>query len=1193
MKILGLKFKNINSLAGEWEIRFDQPPLSDARLFAIVGPNGSGKSSILDALTLALYGETARLAHPESGIMSPMAEDSYSETIFAVGDDLYRSRWSVRKVDGVLAGPEMSFFALNGGEEQLEDRVVRVRERIAEVTGLDFKRFCCSILLAQGEYTAFLNALGSERAEILERIIGPEVAQELETSIRDRASTEGERLLRLKETAESFSFPDKARQEEARREREEVEEQLRETGRSLEELREIEGWLAQLDRLEGEASNAGEELALAGERHSEARKDLAKLERAASVRDLGEDVKALEALKAELDRARLLQEDASREGRETEARIAELEERLRQGGEALEAARNRLEERRGTLQEAELRDREIREESERFLELASGLENLERLRKEKQQSQSDAERRSAEMESRLREVRAQLGKLRADADLEGDVAEIDAALIRLATIRYKFEELHSRRTQIAASEGGGGKALVRAERAVEKARSGVERLAVRIGERKELLAGLVGEDGAEACAAGVASLREKLAAYGALAKIGEKLRALNEKGDPRSDLSQAVSEEESMRRSLDRERSELHSLADEIAFRDALSRLGADRATLKSGAPCPLCGALHHPYVDAGLPDFGELNRIVREREEKISKLEGELQALQTRIDGLRLRAGAVELAEREWRTAAERIGGEWPVGALEAVREAILGAKEQIVDRRSRLRRAKWHGWRMQWLERSLRRKESKLAAKKMARDDVLSRHDGQRSELEELDGRMHSLEEEENAARLDLVEHIKRCGERAPDPGAEMDAGRRIKERRESYRSLWEEGARLEGESRSLVGLREDLERELEGLQARSVESAAQTHSAQMRLTDLKSERASVYGDLDPVREREELEGAVDRLAGERESWSAELAGLHDRAARLLEEGPLREVETQSSLESCAEAERKLSEKAAAVGVGSVEEAAKILSILPREQEIADRCSEAAETLKTAEERVAAARDALAALRAEAKTEDSLEEVRKRISTEAERHQAFQDALTEAERVLREGREAEREFRDILQAVAVQEKICAEAEAERQKIQSQDAARNRNALHRLMMERLLGQTNRHLEMLNSRYTLRLSENDELGVDMGEGSGRGEFRSIRTLSGGELFVASLCLALGLADMANKHRKMESLFLDEGFGALDDEMLYMAVKALKELRNNGKTIGVISHVKRLAEEVPTQIRVEKTADGFSEIAVVA
>ena len=97
MKILGVKFKNINSLTGEWEIRFDRSPISDTGLFAIVGPNGSGKSSILDAITLGLYGETARLRSPETGILNLQGKESYAEVTFSVMDHRYCSRWSVQK----------------------------------------------------------------------------------------------------------------------------------------------------------------------------------------------------------------------------------------------------------------------------------------------------------------------------------------------------------------------------------------------------------------------------------------------------------------------------------------------------------------------------------------------------------------------------------------------------------------------------------------------------------------------------------------------------------------------------------------------------------------------------------------------------------------------------------------------------------------------------------------------------------------------------------------------------------------------------------------------------------------------------------------------------------------------------------------------------------------------------------------
>ncbi|NLI80712.1 MAG: hypothetical protein GX443_03355 [Deltaproteobacteria bacterium] len=87
--------------------------------------------------------------------------------------------------------------------------------------------------------------------------------------------------------------------------------------------------------------------------------------------------------------------------------------------------------------------------------------------------------------------------------------------------------------------------------------------------------------------------------------------------------------------------------------------------------------------------------------------------------------------------------------------------------------------------------------------------------------------------------------------------------------------------------------------------------------------------------------------------------------------------------------------------------------------------------------------------------------------------------------------------------------------------------------------------------------------------------------------------MVSLCMALGLSEMAGKNRRIESLFLDEGFVALDDEMLYQVITTLKSLRANGKPVGVISHVKRLADEIPSQIRVEEQRNGVSQIPIFA
>ena len=197
--------------------------------------------------------------------------------------------------------PEMSLFSLNGEKSLLENRSIPVRNRIAELTGLDFKRFCRSILLAQGEFSAFLNALENERAEILEKIIGPEMLRELEASIRTRAELETERLHRLKEEAAGFQTPDRAREDELRQSMEQAREDIREIDRDLETLRYLEAWLERVAQQPMAEKNAAEALRMAETRYAEALKNLEHLEQARPAGPFKEFLAQVEALNAKAE----------------------------------------------------------------------------------------------------------------------------------------------------------------------------------------------------------------------------------------------------------------------------------------------------------------------------------------------------------------------------------------------------------------------------------------------------------------------------------------------------------------------------------------------------------------------------------------------------------------------------------------------------------------------------------------------------------------------------------------------------------------------------------------------------------------------------------------------------------------------------------------------------------------------------
>jgi exonuclease SbcC len=124
----------------------------------------------------------------------------------------------------------------------------------------------------------------------------------------------------------------------------------------------------------------------------------------------------------------------------------------------------------------------------------------------------------------------------------------------------------------------------------------------------------------------------------------------------------------------------------------------------------------------------------------------------------------------------------------------------------------------------------------------------------------------------------------------------------------------------------------------------------------------------------------------------------------------------------------------------------------------------------------------------------------------------------------------------------------------------------------------------------MSDRYLLVRDRTNPLDLNVVDNYQAGEIRPVKNLSGGESFVVSLSLALGLSRMASKNIRVDSLFLDEGFGTLDEAALETALEALAELKQDGKLIGVISHVGALKERIGTQINVHVSSGGRSHLS---
>jgi exonuclease SbcC len=143
------------------------------------------------------------------------------------------------------------------------------------------------------------------------------------------------------------------------------------------------------------------------------------------------------------------------------------------------------------------------------------------------------------------------------------------------------------------------------------------------------------------------------------------------------------------------------------------------------------------------------------------------------------------------------------------------------------------------------------------------------------------------------------------------------------------------------------------------------------------------------------------------------------------------------------------------------------------------------------------------------------------------------------------------------------------------------------------LTLKKLSLLANQHLQLLNSRYIIHKRSDEDLTLDIIDTYQADNVRSMNTLSGGESFLVSLSLALGLSDLAGRNANINSLFIDEGFGTLDEATLDLAISTLENLQSSGKTIGVISHVKALKERISTQIVIQKSGSGFSSLDIVS
>ncbi len=1216
MRILRLCFKNLNSLAGEWDIDFTHPDYVSSGIFAITGPTGAGKTTILDAICLSLYGQTPRLnkiTQNDNEIMSRQTGECFAEVEFETAKGRFRCHWSQhrsrKRADGQLQSPKHEIVVAGSGVI-LESKLTAVAKKVEEVTGMDFERFTRSMLLAQGGFAAFLQATPDKRAPILEQITGTAIYSQISIKVHECTTEQRKKLEAMRLELDGMQLL--APEEEEGLRREQTEKQLEEAAllASVRGIRDAQAWKERLVLLEGEIAQLEEAW------HSF---EAQKLAAAPELECLAQAVRAMsfEGDYANVAAFRKQQGDEQSELTSAEELLTKAQLGLQAAVDALGQTELELKKARDEQQrEAEL----IRKTRELDVKLAEANSQLKGLQTDSEAIQclcvdhrTSITKYEGEMQAAgglLCAVEAFLNEHRADAALAEALTGIEQQIKTLKALDFQCTESRKKlELQLSLSKSA-EQALQQANTNWEGASQAVAEAESRLGVirvvRDTLLQGRELPSWRED--AEMLSTRQNRLGNlrDALTRIGETRQRLDAVQTNLDLLEQkrqgVVGQEADLARECGLREDVTRQLQDKLVLLNRVRDLEEERAHLVDGAPCPLCGSIEHPYAAGNVPRPDEAQQELEQARtahkgvsERLSNVRLELVGVTKEIE--QAKREQLECRERQELDEAHCAAGfaELAVDVDTSTRDAVIrieldSCQKALDNCRDVIREA-------DRIEQEVLKAKTSLDAAK----DALNQHDKARhaaelgcqtvvSTQERLKLECDALQDDLDRAQVEAERAFEPygCKDIAPDNADGMFVS--LTARRNDYVQRMKEKERLEKELADLDGKKSQqkallaaVENNLTGMEQRLLGSITQRDN-------LAGQRQELYGERNPDSEEKRLSDAL-RQAGERRDEAfqeqnrlqTELGGLNQQILKLTASLTKRE-------EQLAELEPALRLRLTEAGFAN--EAVFLQASLP--QECFDELTQRADSLRKEETEIQTRQqDRRVNLQLEQDknlTDKTLEQIREENATVTVQLSELQKGMGAIDQKLQHHAGQQKLHQAKLQGIEMQKQECARWERLHSLIGSNDGKKFRNFAQGLTFELMVAHANRQLQKMSDRYILVRDNAEPLELNVIDNYQAGEIRSTKKLSGGESFIASLALSLGLSSMASRNVRVDSLFLDEGFGTLDEDALETALETLSGLQQDGKLIGIISHVPALKERIGTQIQVEAGNAGRSSLS---